>query len=76
MDLRVGQVVFVNSPDAPRTKLMAKIQCPLLRSRKTFLSAHAQEGFLGVIRRGHHPTGLCGGIPLGKTLHHTCWGGS
>ena len=37
------------SPDAPRTKLMAETKCPLLRSRETFLSAHAQEGLLGAM---------------------------
>ena len=48
----------------PRTKLVAKaepceskeIRCPFLRSKKTFLSAHAQEGFLAVKNEGgsHH----------------------
>ena len=57
MGLRAGQLISVKRnkiealffPDAPRTKLMAEIKCPLLRSRKTFLSAHAQEGLLGVM---------------------------
>ena len=47
-------------PDTPRTKLVAEaelcrsneIRCPPLRSRKTSLSAHGQEGFLRVKKGG------------------------
>ena len=79
------KVKLCSPPDTPRTKLVAEaelcwskeIRWPLLRSRKTSLSAHAQEGFLGSKREGRHPliicgdspTGLCGGIHLSKKLH-------
>ena len=72
-------------PAAPRTKLEAEaelcwskeIRWPLLRSRKTSLSAHAQEVSLRVKKKGappHNkcgraPTGLWGGIHLSKRLH-------
>ena len=78
-----AKLKLCSHPDTPRTKLVTETEfCwskerrwPLLRSRKTSLSAQAQEGSLGVRKGagathkcGHAPTGLCSGIHLSKKL--------
>ena len=50
------QLKLCSHPDNPRTELVAEaepcwgkeIKCPVLRTRKASLSAHGQEGYLGL----------------------------